>query len=623
MLSGSGTRSRFIPQTLRRGMHRSRRWNIAAASPAAEELAGQLKTSPLIAQILLNRGLSAAEPCQQFLRPSLKSLHDPASLANATKAASRIAQAIREKQKIVIYGDYDVDGISATAILWHAITLLGGQVDFYIPHRIDEGYGLNAEAIVRICDQGAQLIISVDCGITALEPARAACDRGVDLIITDHHQWHEADDKVKDAEVTLSPGHLVTGSLPSLPPCFTIVHPRLPSEAGLYANPYLCGAGVAFKLAWAVGMAMNGATKVNDDFRKFLVDATALAALATIADVVPLVGENRILAAFGLSGLKQSKLTGLKALIASAGLTDQKLDSYDVGFRLAPRLNACGRMGHAQLAVEMLTRADEAKAMEIAIYLEQQNRQRQSMEKKILEEALKQIAELKLAEEGQCAIVLGGEGWHAGVIGIVASRIVDRFHRPTVMVALTDGAGQGSARSIAGFHLAKALEACAEHLQGHGGHEMAAGLKLAPGKFEAFRKAFCEHVARVIPPALLVPEVNVDAVAELRQITPALVKDFQRLGPFGQGNPRPLLCCQGIEVATPPRRVGRTGDHLQLQVRQGGTTIKCIAFGQGDLEDRLSPGTKIDLAFEPTLNEYNGYVNVQLEVKDIRFGADR
>ena len=585
-------------------MHRTRRWNICPPSEAAEQLADCLKTSPLIAQMLINRGMAGPEDCHRFLSPSLKHLHEPGDIANLKKAAERIAKAICDSEKIVVYGDYDVDGITATAILWHAISILGGQADYYIPHRLEEGYGLNAEAIEQICDSGAKLIVTVDCGVTAVEEARVACERGVDMIITDHHEWkHAADEKA------------------ILPQCFTVVHPRLPREDGSrYANPHLCGAGVAFKLAWGIGQAHNGATKVSDAFRRFLVEATALAALGTIADVVPLVGENRILAHFGLSGLKQSELTGIKALIESAGLTGQKLDSYHAGFLLAPRLNACGRMGHAREAVEMLTRADHGKAVEIAKYLEQKNRERQVIDRNIFEQAMEQVAELGFDKEDCRAVVLGAEGWHPGVIGIVASRIVNRLGRPTVMVALSNGHGQGSARSIPGFHLAKALDACRDTLEACGGHEMAAGLRLETARFEAFRDAFRTYAERVVSDDMLTPELHLDCVADLRQITAAVVADIQRLGPFGTANAKPLLCCRGVEIAAAPRRVGKTGEHLQILVRQGNVTMKCIAFNRGDIIDQLLPGLKIDLAVEPSINDYNGYRNVELQVKDVRFG---
>jgi single-stranded-DNA-specific exonuclease len=331
------------------------------------------------------------------------------------------------------------------------------------------------------------------------------------------------------------------------------------------------------------------------------------------------VGENRILAHWGLGGLKQSQLKGIQALIASAGLTGQQLDSYHVGFLLAPRLNACGRMGHAREAVEMLTRADETRANEIAVYLEKQNRERQAMERRILEQALEQVALNGFDKDDSRAIVLGGEGWHAGVIGIVASRLVDRLHRPTVMIATTNGHGQGSGRSIPGFNLARALEACGEHLEAFGGHEMAAGLKIATPKLAEFREAFCRHAGEVLSAEQMIPELTLECLAELPAVTEPLVREMRRLGPFGHGNRKPLLCIQGLTIAGPPRRVGKTGDHLQLFVKQGRAQMKCIAFNQGKLIDDLRTGTVVDLAVEPQINEYQGRTSVELEVKDLRF----
>jgi single-stranded-DNA-specific exonuclease len=584
-------------------MQRAKRWKIAPPDRDAGELAARLKTSPLIGQILLNRGVRDPDAGRDFLAPSLKLLHDPSLIWNLTAAAERIAKAIRDKQRIAIYGDYDVDGITATSILWHAIKCLGGTAEFYIPHRIDEGYGLNPDAIAQLCDNGVQLIISVDCGVTAIEPALVARARGVDLIITDHHEWRHQEGTTE----------------PLLPDCHGVVHPRLGDQSPGYPNPHLCGAGVAFKLAWGIGLAMNGAARVSNEFREFLIDATALAALGTIADVVPLQGENRVLAHFGLGGLRKTRLNGLRALIESAGLTGQSLDSFDVGFRLAPRLNACGRMGHAQLAVEMLTSASAEKAKEIAAYLDTQNRARQAIEKQILEQAIEQVAANGWDADSQRALVLGAPDWHPGVIGIVASRIVERYHRPTVMLAINNGHAQGSARSVSGFHLARALQACHECLESHGGHEMAAGLKLESARVEEFRAAFCAHAGSEITDDMLIPEIKIDAVAELRQITLGLLGDLARLGPFGMGNRRPLFVCRKVAVVSPPRRVGKTSQHLQLQVRQADQCLKCIAFGQGDLAEKLPPGTLIDIAAEPSLNEYNGRTSVQLEIRDLQF----
>jgi single-stranded-DNA-specific exonuclease len=579
-----------------------RRWTVAEPHPDARDLAERLKTSPLIAQLLLNRGLRDCDACRDFLRPSLKALHDPVLIPNLRRAAERIAKAVRQREKVVVYGDYDVDGITAVAILWHALRELGGVVEYYIPHRLEEGYGLNVDAVRQICQDGANLIVTVDCGVTAVAPARVARDAGVDLIITDHH-----------------------GLRDELPDAFAVVHPHLDENPQSeirnpkYPNPHLCGAGVAFKLAWEIGKCVNGAAKVSDSFRTFLLNATALAALGTIADVVPLMGENRVLAHFGLSGLRGTRLHGIRALIDSAGLDGQQLDSYHVGFLLAPRLNASGRMGHARLAVEMLTDASESRAAEIATYLDQQNRERQSIERQICDDAIDQAQKLGMDSSDVRAVVLASAQWHAGVIGIVASRLVDRFHKPAILVALNGETGQGSGRSIEGFHLANALVACTEHLEAHGGHEMAAGLKIRPTNFPGFRDQFLDYAHRHIAPEQLVPELHLDCLAELAHMTEALVNDLKRLGPFGHGNRKPTFCCSDVELAGPARRCGKTGDHLQLFIRQGATTMKCIAFGRGELSEQLKPATRLDLAVEPQLNEFNGQTSVELSVKDLRF----
>lgn len=586
-------------------MKLQRQWQVAAAHPAAEELGLRLKVSPLIAQILLNRGISEAEACHNFLQPTLMSLHAPESMAGVSQATERLARAISAGERIVIYGDYDVDGITGTVILWQAITLLGGQVSYYLPNRLDEGYGLNTEALEGLARDGAKLIVSVDCGITAIEPVAAANRAGADVIVTDHHEWLKAAD----------------GTPSALPPACAIVHPRLEWESKPYGNPHLCGAGVAFKLAWALGQRMAGGARVSDAFREFLVDATSLAALGTIADVVPLLGENRILAHFGLLHLPKSRLTGIRALLESTSLTGRKLDAYHVGFTLAPRLNACGRMGHAGEAVEMFTSASPEKALEIARYLEQRNRERQTLERRILDEAMQQVSALGLDNGQTKAIVVGSEGWHPGVIGIVASRLVDRFYRPAIVVAFEDGEGHGSGRSIAGFHLADALIKMGGVLDKCGGHEMAAGLRVQPSRFEAFREAFLAHASVAISPALLQPVLRLDCTAMLAQITRGLVQDFEKLGPFGRENPKPLLHCPDLELAAAPGRVGQSGDHLQLRVRQGNGVMKCIAFGFGEMADQLRQGMKVDVAAEPCLNNYNGSTTVELDVKDIRISG--
>ncbi|NLX23852.1 MAG: single-stranded-DNA-specific exonuclease RecJ [Phycisphaerae bacterium] len=549
--------------------------------------------SQLMAQVLFNRGLTDPGDARIFLDPQLKALPDPRLLSGAEQAAELIARKARDRRRIVIYGDYDVDGITGTAILWHLLTLAGADVGYYIPHRLEEGYGLNSDALRQLAREGADTVITVDCGITAVEPAKVAHELGLTLVITDHH----------------APGS-------GLPECDGMVHPRIGDG---YPNPDLAGAGVAFKLAWAVARALCGSEKVTSRYRDFLVDATGLAALGTIADVVPLRGENRILTRFGLLGLAESKLPGLRALIAVSRLADQKLSSEHVGFWLAPRLNAAGRMGHAHQAVELLTHADEARAAEVAAFLEQQNRDRQATERRLLDEACEQIVSRRLASDARRGIVLASENWHAGVIGIVASRIVERFGRPTVLIALEGEEGQGSGRSIPGFDLHRALGDCASYLTTCGGHAMAAGLRIARAQVEAFTEAFVARANNLLTARDLEPALHLDAEVSLGELTEPLVHDLARLRPFGCGNPKPKFASAWLDLDGEPRLVGSAGTHLAFSLRDGQTRRRAIAFGQKERFEPLLEHRRCRVAFEPKLNTFNGHTSVELCVVDMMF----
>jgi single-stranded-DNA-specific exonuclease len=561
------------------------------------ESAQRLGVTPLVAQLLHNRDITDADEAASFLNPQFKDLYPPDVIPNINEAADRIVDAARNGERIVIYGDYDVDGVTGIAILWNCLRLMDATVDFYVPHRVEEGYGLNDQAIRKIAEDGAKVIVSVDCGISALAEADLARSLGVDLIITDHHRIGE-----------------------QLPDAFQIVHPRLGDISA--PNPDISGAGVAFKLAWALARRYLGADRVSPEFRDALVEATNFAALGTIADVVPLRGENRILARFGLAGLAQSRHVGISALLESAGLKNSKLDSYDVGFKLAPRLNAAGRMGHAQLAAELFTRADADRAREIASYLETQNRQRQSMERKITEQAKEMTEQAAMDNGDQRAIVLAREEWHPGVIGIVASRLVDAYSRPAIMIALNGQGGQGSGRSIDGFNLYEALHTCRDHLTSYGGHDMAAGLKISLENVEPFVDAFIAHANETVHSAQLTPRLRIDAVVDLMQIDEMVVKQIEALAPFGFGNPRPRLCVEWSEISGEPRRVGGQGQHLQFALRRGRQVIKAIAFGRGRLADQLAAARKCEVAFEPRFNDFNGRRSVELFISDIRIPSD-
>lgn len=568
-------------------------WVVRPPHADRQRLAHDAGIAPLLAQLFLNRGVESAADVRQFLNPDFRALHAPATLPGAAAAAVVLAKAARVGTKIVIYGDYDVDGVTATAILWHVLTLAGAKVDYYVPSRFDEGYGLNSESLERIAQDGGELVVSVDCGITAVEQVARAAELGLRVIITDHHAPRS---RLPDAEVVVHP---------------TVGDPPSP-------NPHLSGAGVAFKVAWALAQELSGGgARVSDQYRDFLLEATALAALGLIADVVPLTGENRVIATFGLRQLRRTANPGLQALIEVSGLTGKsRYDDYDVGFGLAPRLNAVGRMGHARLAVELFTRANEAQAAEIARTLEGHNRKRRSVERKIFKHAEEMVLQRGLDRDGCHAIVLADETWHTGVIGIVASRIVERFHRPAVLIALKDGRGQGSGRSVRHFPLNEVLCGCDAHLISHGGHAMAAGLKINADAVEAFTQAFLAEAANRLSPRDLRPRLELDDEVALCELTTELVDQLQRMSPFGTGNPRPRIATGPVELTGPPRTVGKDGRHLQFTVRQDGQHRKAIAFGRGERCDELADHRRVRLAFEPIINEWNGRRSVELKVID-------
>ncbi len=584
----------------------NREWVIPAPWPECAAGAARWRVPPLLAQLLYNRGLRPEDRAADFLSPQLRDLLPPGQLPGAQAAAERLADGVRRGEKIVIYGDYDVDGITAIAVLWHLLQAAGAkQLGFYVPHRLEEGYGLNTEAIRSLIADGAKLIVSVDCGITALEAPRAARALGAELIITDHHQ----------------PGE-------SIPEEAIIVHPTVGRGAaatgsGRYGNEHLCGSGVAFKLAWAFAQVMSGSEKVSEKYRVLLHHLLALTALGTIADVVPLVGENRIIARHGLGLLQSTPFVGLRVLIESAGLTGSKVSSYDVGFKLAPRLNAAGRMGHAQLAVELLTRATEPRAREIAMYLEEQNRARQSTERKITRQAIELVERSGMDSDAYRAIVIAHEKWHAGVIGIVASRLMNRFRRPTIMIALEDERGQGSGRSIAKFDMHQALGRCKEHLLEYGGHAMAAGLKILSQQVPAFAEAFVAIANNTLTDADLREQLHIDAEVELGALDMATTEALLSLGPFGIGNPSPRLATGWVELADEPRCVGKTGQHVQAVFSDGRNVLKAIAFGHADKLEALKRHRRCRVAFRPLINEFNGRRTVEMEVLDFQFPTEK
>lgn len=567
-------------------------WNITPPYPSAKELADQLKVSPILAQVLINRDIDTPSLAQQFLTPKLTELIEPEKMPGATTAAKHIVDAINQKKRIVIYGDYDVDGITSVSILWHLLELLGATTEYYIPHRIDEGYGLNTEAIKQLAENGAQLIITVDCGITAVEEIKLANSLGIEVIITDHHQPSD-----------------------TMPDAVAIVHPGLDG----YANPDSAGAMVALKLAWAIVNTTKITGKTDPHLREFLLNATTLAAMGTIADVVDLRGENRILASFGLKSLMTSKLTGIKSLIETADLGGKDIDSYHIAFKLAPLLNAAGRMGHARLAVELMTSDNQVSCHRTAEYLKQQNSKRQQLQRKIFTQAKEMIVAAGLNHPKRRSIVLANDEWHTGVIGIVASRVIDEYFKPTILINTSNELGQGSGRSIDGFDLYAGLCACSEHLKSFGGHKMAAGLKIEKENIPAFVDAFEEYAAEHISDEQTVSHIDIDSECRISDLDESTVRQLNLLEPFGQGNPRPIFATNGVHRISPPRRVGIKGDHLQIAISDNTASVRCIGFNMGKLEKKLLEADRFSVAYEPGLNTYNGRTSVQFVLTDIRF----
>ena len=580
-----------------------KQWHLAPHDPAAiARLARSLNSSPILAQLLLNRRLAEAKEAQRFLDCPLSGMHEPELLPGVAEAVDRLGSALAARRRICIYGDYDVDGVTGTAILLTCLRLLGGNVEFHVPHRLEDGYGLNAETLHKLKSSGVEVVVTVDCGITSVAEAEEARRLGLELIITDHHE-------PKD----------------SYPRADVLVHPRLPVgfQGADRSYPFggLCGSGVAFKLAWALCKRHSGGPKVTPELREFLLDAVALAALGTIADVVPLFEENRIFVRHGLNRLQKKPTLGLQALMRTAKLqVKTSLAADDVGFTLAPRINAAGRLGTARLAVELLVTPSAQRAEVLADFLERQNHERQVLERRILQEAREQVLRCGLGS----ALVLSSPNWHPGLLGIVASRLVDQTGCPVLMIAVpsTTALGQGSGRSIPGFKLHEALQECSSDLVSHGGHASAAGFRIKPEGIEVFRQRFMEvasrHFGHQPPPRRL----HLDAEVPLSCLTTGLMRAIEQLAPFGSGNPPPLLLAGPVQVQGTPRRVGQGERHLSFRVRQEGRTLKAIAFGMGDrLAELMAQGGECCLAFIPRFNEWQGSKSVEIEVRDFQPGS--
>ena len=546
------------------------RWLIPQGNPQeAQALAAALGIGLPAARVLLARELGDPEAARRFLDPSLADLHPPGALRGMSEAVARLRRAIAGGEQILIYGDYDVDGTTSVVILKKAIEMAGGAAAFFIPHRLRDGYGMRTDVVEKAAAEGVKLIVSVDTGIRAAEVVRRANELSIDVIVTDHH--------LPEAE---------------LPPALAVLNPNRPDCA--YPDKNLCGVGVAFKLVQALLASLDWPTgKLQRVIESFL----KLVAIGTVADVVPLMGENRIIVKHGLSGLGDVRNPGLRALLDVAGFTGGRVPSAtSVAFRIAPRINAAGRMDTANAVIEMFLTGDPARARVLAGQLHMLNGERQQAEAEVTQQIVEECERVPI-EDGQRALVFAADNWHRGVLGIVASRLVTRFHRPVFVLSRDpeDGRTQGSGRSIPPFHLLEALEAMPELFERFGGHRQAAGVTLASDKVDQFRARFNEYAAARLTLADLAPQLEIDAVLELREIDDRSVAEVLRLAPFGCGNPAPLFAALGAEVAGPP--VVMKEKHLRLMLRQNGRTLMVKAWNFVERVAELQAGARVDVAF--------------------------
>jgi single-stranded-DNA-specific exonuclease len=571
---------------------REKRWVFAPADRAASaRLAHGLHISALTATLLVNRGVREPLEARKFLSPDLSSLLDPLRFNDMARGVDRLEAAVRAGDKVAIFGDYDVDGTSGTAILVKLFALLGRPVSYRVPHRVTDGYGLNAAAVEAFAAEGARVLITIDCGTNDPEEVALARDRGMDVVVLDHHE---------------------TGA--ELPPALAVINPKRRDSS--YDFTGICSAGISFKLAWALAERMKANRRPG--FEGFILDAMGLAALGTVADVCPLNGENRVIVRYGLDALRACRGRGLRALLEAAGVGEKPLETSDVSFRLAPRLNALGRLGSAMDCVDLLVSEDPGRIEAILEILEKSNRSRKGIEDEIFEQACGRVE----SESGHdAAIVVADPRWHVGVVGIVAARLVDRYWRPAFVLSVEDGVARGSARTIEGFPLHEALEACRELLLTGGGHAMAAGLSLRTENLEAFRRKLCKHAARRLSAEDLLPRLEVDDEVTIGAVTRPVVREMERLAPHGPGNPAPLLVSSHARVAGEPRLMGKRGDHLSFYLQQEGAALRAVGFGMGELLDPLRRARTVSVAFTPQLNAWQGHESVELHLKDVKFEA--
>lgn len=563
-----------------------KRWKVTPADRGLQETLGQkLNILPLTAQLLINRGLVDCDRAFSFLRPALADLYDPFLMKDMDRAVERTVGAIVKGEKIAVYGDYDVDGTTSTALLSLFFREIGVDVACYIPERITEGYGLNAEAIKKLSSMGVRLLITVDCGSSNRDEIAFANSIGLDVIVSDHHEMPEVP-----------------------PPALAVLNPK--QKGCSFPFKGLAGVGVAFNFLMALRSRLReaGLFKSKEPNLKSYLD---IVCIGTVADMVPLVDENRVLVSHGLKELEKTRRPGLVALKDAVGLKSGRLDADNIAFQIAPRINAAGRVERAQSALKLLVSEDPAEAVHLATVLNRENSSRQKLEEEIFQEALE-----KLGENPEKGIVLYSDGWHPGVIGIVASRLVDRFSKPTVMIALDGEVGKGSARGVRSFDILEGLRSCSDLLERFGGHKAAAGLTINRGNLESFRAKFFGYLNSSVAEEDLVPEILLDSVVSLGDVTDRLLAEIDSLAPFGAANREPLLCVSGADIVQ-TEVVGSR--HLRVRVRHEGCLRNGIGFGLAGLHPMKGAGFSV--AFSPYMDEWQGVKSLKLRVKDIREGC--
>jgi single-stranded-DNA-specific exonuclease len=551
-----------------------------------KDISASLKCPKIVAELLYRKGLGTTEEIDAFLNPRLDQQYDPFLFPDMEKAVQRIMRAIDKGEKITVYGDYDVDGTTATTLLYLGLNRIGANIDYYIPHRMIDGYGLSLSSLDQLKENGTSLIISVDCGVNALEEIEAINERGMEIIITDHHNPKE-----------------------ELPEAVAIINPKLPGCT--YPFPYLAGVGVAYKLLMAIYKAKRLETLANT--LKYM----DLVAVGTIADIVPLIGENRVFAHIGLQHLIEKKNLGLNALVQIAGLKSKVLDSSDIVFGLAPRINAAGRMGSASLAVELLISRDIEQSKELAESIERLNSLRQQEDQKTFQEAC-EIIEKKYSDlESVPCIVISSDDWHPGVIGIVASKLAERYYRPVLMISFKEGWGCGSGRSVADFDLFNALKFVEHNLPSYGGHKYAVGFTILQEYLDRFENELSRYIADHLQLQQIKPPLEIDHQIELYDISEFLLDWIEQFAPFGPENSRPVMLTRNVSVAGYPYTVGR--NHLKLKVVKDGVQLDLIGYNLGDYLPLLKKNMDIDIAYTLEYTRFGGKINIQGKLKDIRW----